>query len=531
MSTMYRILVSDSLGEAGIRRLAEASDVEYEQHTGLSAPELEAMIGEYDALVVRSQTQVDASLLRAAKRLQVIGRAGAGTDNIDVRTATANGVIVMNTPQANTIATAEQTMALMLAASRHIAQAHASLRSGHWERSKFSGRQLYRKVLGLVGFGRVGRAVAKRAQAFGMEVLVFDPYVSEEVAQEQGVTLQDLDEILPQCDYLSLHTSATPDTKGMINAQTIAQMKDGVILVNAARGQLVDEEALAEALASGKVASAAIDVFCVEPPSPDSPLLKLPNVVHTPHLGASTLEAQRDVAIQIVDQVLDALRGTDFRNSINMPFGVGPDYDAALPYMVLAERMGILQFHMAPAPVRRVEVEVRGEPSDSLTRPVAAALLKGILQGFLVDNVNYVSAPVLAEEHGISISQSKGVSVVDYSNLISCRVHWDGGSRVIAGVLFGGSHPRIVQVGRYHLDADPSGTLLVMLNKDVPGVIGQVGTILGAYEVNIGEWRMGRNSPGEEALSFINLDCEPPKAALDALEKVSAITKLKLVTL
>lgn len=528
---MYRILVSDSLGDAGIQRLTQASDVEHELRTGLGAAELEAAIGDYDALVVRSQTQVTSSLIKAAKRLKVIGRAGAGTDNIDVRAATANGIVVMNTPQANTIATAEQTMALMLAVSRHIAQAHASLGSGEWARGKFSGRQLYRKVLGLIGFGRVARAVAKRAQAFGMDVVAFDPYVSEEVAQEHGVILQDLGDILPRCDYVSLHTSATEDTKGIINAQTIAQMKDGVILINAARGQLVDESALAEALASGKVAGAALDVYREEPPTPDNRLLQLPNVVHTPHLGASTIEAQRDVAIQIVDQVLDALRGKDFRNSINMPFGVGPDYDAALPYMVLAERMGVLQFHMAAAPVRRVEVEVRGEASESLTRPVAAALLKGILQGFLVDNVNYISAPVLAEEHGITISQSKGVSVVDYSNLISCRVHWDGGSRVIAGVLFGGSHPRIVQVGRYHLDADPSGTLLVMLNKDVPGVIGQVGTILGAYEVNIGEWRMGRNSPGEEALSFINLDCEPPKAALDALESVSAITKLKLVTL
>lgn len=528
---MFRILVADRLGQAGLDRLEAADDIAFDVRIGSDKAALRAIIGEYDALMVRSKTTVDADLLAAASRLKVVGRAGVGVDNIDVRAATQRGVIVMNTPQANSVATAEQAMALMLAASRHTAQSHASVKGGKWERSAFTGVQLYRKRLGLVGFGRIARLVATRAQAFGMEVMACDPYVSEEVGQEHGVTLVDLDDLLEQADYISLHASMSAETEHLINAQTLSRVKDGVILINTARGELVDEQALAAALKAGKVRAFGTDVYAEEPPTSSHPLLGLANVVHTPHLGASTVEAQRDVAIQIVDQVLDALRGRDFRNSINMPFPAGPDYATVLPYMELATKIGALQFHMAPAPIRRVEVELRGEAVEGLARPVAAALLKGLLEGFLADAVNYVSAPVLAEQHGIAISQSKGVSAADYSNLISCRAHWDEGSRVIAGVLFGGREPRIVQISRYHLDADPRGPLLIMLNKDVPGVIGQVGTMLGAYEVNIGEWRMGRNEPGEEALSFINLDSEPPPAALDALAKVPAITKLKFLNL
>lgn len=527
---MFKILISDKLGAAGLERLDQVPDVTYDLKTGLSKDELMAILPEYDALIVRSETKADAEVLAAGKKLKVVGRAGMGVDNIDVRAATLRGIVVMNTPQANSIATAEQAMALMLAASRFTAQSHASLAAGEWNRSQYTGWQLYGKKLGIIGFGRIGRHVAKRAQAFEMDVLAYDPYVSEEIGQEHNVTLVDLDDLLAEADYITLHTALIAETESMINAETIAQMKDGVVIVNAARGKLIDEDALAAALQSGKVRAAGLDVFRKEPPV-GSPLIGLANVVHTPHLGASSREAQRDVATQIVDQIVDALRGKEFRNAVNMAFPAGPAFDAVRPSILLAEKLGGLHYHLAAGPIRRVEVELVGGDVDTLIKPVAAGLLKGILQNVLSDEVNYINAPILAEENGIVIAQAKGIASTDYPNLISCKVEWDGGEQLLAGVLFGGSEPRLVQVDGYDLEARPEGDVLVLRNKDVAGVIGQVGTILAAYEVNIGEWRMGRNKPGGEALSFINLDSKPETAVLDALAKIPAITYVKLTSL
>ena len=527
---MYQILVSDKLGDDGLRRLNEADDIIYDLKLGMTKAELLVVIPAYDAIIVRSGTKVDADVIRAGKRLKVVGRAGIGVDNIDIHAASAQGIIVMNTPQANAVATAEQAITLMLALSRHTAVAHASLLSGGWQRSEFVGRQLYRKCLGIIGFGRIGRLVSMRALSFGMEVLAYDPFVAENVARELGVDLVDLDDLLGQADYITLHTIITPETKSIINSVAIEQMKQGVMIINTARGKLIDEQALAEAIQSGKVSGAAIDVYSEEPPV-NNPLIGLTNVLHTPHLGASTVEAQRDVATQIVDQVADALRGIDYRNAINMPFHAGPDFATIWPHMELAERIGTLQAAMANAPIRRVEVEVRGEMVDRLVRPVAAALLKGLLENYLADSVNYINAPILAEEHGITLSQTKGMNLADYPNLISCRVLWDGGEQLMSGVLFGGSRPRIVQVDNYHLDINPQGIILIMHNQDVPGVIGQVGTILAADMVNVGEWRMGRRRPNGEALSFISLDNEPSAAVLPALEEISAVTKVTLVRL
>jgi len=527
---MYRILVSDKLGDDGLKRLDEVNDVAYHLKLKMKKAELLAAIPEYDAIIVRSGTKVDADVLQAGKRLKVVGRAGIGVDNIDIQAASAQGIIVMNTPQANAVATAEQAITLMLALSRHTANAHASLLSGKWQRTKYVGRQLYRKRLGIIGLGRIGRLVAIRALSFGMEVLAYDPFVSEDVAQELGVDLVDFDDLLSQSDYITLHTIITPETEHIIDAAAIEQMKPGVMIINTARGKLIDGQALAKGIQSGKVSGAGIDVYEEEPPV-NNPLIGLANVLHTPHLGASTAEAQRDVATQIVDQVIDALRGVDYRNAINMPFHAGPDFATIWPHMELAERMGTLQAALAEAPIRRVEVEVRGEMVDRLVRPAAAALLKGLLEGSLADSVNYINAPILADEHGIALSQTKGMNLVDYPNLISCRVYWEGGEQLISGVLFGGSRPRIVQVNDYHLDINPQGIILIMQNQDVPGVIGQVGTILAKDKVNVGEWRMGRRLPSREALSFISLDNEPSASVLPALEEISAVTKVTLVKL
>ena len=526
---MFRILVSDKLGQAGLERLQQHEEVEFEHRPGMSRAELLSVISEFDALLVRSGTQVDADVLQAGTSLRVVGRAGMGVDNIDIKAATNRGVIVMNTPGANSIATAEHTITLILAACRQTAQAHQTVADGHWERSRFSGIQLYRRVLGLIGFGRIARHVARRAKSFDMEVIAYDPYVSEEIGQKAGVTLVELDELFAAADIISLHTSLTPETEQIIGGENLSKTKPGVVIVNPSRGKLVDEAALASALQSGHVRAAAVDVYSNEPPL-DNPLIGLPNVLHTPHLGASTEEAQRDVAVQIVDQVVDALNNRDFRNSVNMPFSAGPEFSAVLPYMQLGEKMGILQFHMADAPVRRLEIEIKGDSVSEFARPIATGVLKGLMDDLVAEPVNYINAPVLAEERGIQISQAKGLGTTDYANAIICRAIWDGGERKIIGVVFG-DQPRIVQVSDYRLDVDPSGTLLVMLNRDVPGVIGQVGTILGAYGVNIGEWRLGRTEVGGDALSFINIDSEVSPEVFSALKNVAAIKKLRLIHL
>lgn len=528
---MYRILVSDKLGADGLARLEQMPDVHFDNRPGLSRDELLAIIPDYDGLIVRSSTKVTADLLQAASRLRVVGRAGMGVDNIDVPAATMRGVVVMNTPGANSLATAELAMALLLATSRHVPQSHVSLKGGEWRRNDFVGRQLYRKTLGVVGFGRIGRLVAERARAFDMEVLAYDPYVSEEIGRQFGVLLVDLDELFAQSDYITLHTALSPETQHLINAQTIGQMKDGVVIINAARGKLIDEVALAEALKSGKVRAAGIDVYSAEPPPVDHPLIGLPNVIHTPHLGASTVEAEREVGIQIVDQVVAALRGVDFSNSVNMPFEQTIDFETAKPYMELAEKLGLLHAGLGDGPIRRIEVEVQGDVVAGLVRAIGAGMLKGLLERASDVPVNYINAPTLAHSKGITTTQAIGINGLDYPNLIASRAVWEGGSRLLAGVLFGGSEPRIVQVDEYRLEGRPEGVVLIMQNQDVPGVIGQVGTILAAFEVNIGEWRLGRDRPGGEALSFINLDSEPPAAALEALREIKAITQVKIVDL
>ncbi|HOU39707.1 MAG TPA: phosphoglycerate dehydrogenase [Promineifilum sp.] len=528
---MYRILVSDKLGAAALERLKEHNDMSVDVKTGLSKEELLAVIPDYDGLIVRSGTQVTADVLAAAKKLRVVGRAGVGVDNIDVKAATMSGVVVMNTPGANSMATAELTMALMLAVSRNIPQAHASLKAHEWRRSEFVGVQLYNKVLGIVGFGRVGKLVAERAQAFGMEVLAFDPIALEETAREMGVMLVEMDELLAKSDYITLHAALNPSTSKLINAETIAQMKDGVILINAARGKLLDEAAVAAALQSGKIKAAAVDVYSSEPPPADHPLIGLPNVVHVPHLGASTHEAERDVGIQIVGQVVAALRGTDYSYAVNMPFELEGDYATVRPYLELAETLGRLHAGLADRPIRRIEVEVQGDVVGGLVRAIGAALLKGLLEKDADVAVNYINAPVLAHDRNIAMTQTVGINSLDYPNLIASRAVCDNGERLLAGVLFGGAEPRIAQMDNYRLEARPEGVVLIMQNRDVPGVIGQVGTLLASYGLNIGEWRLGRNKPGGEALSFINLDAEPAGEALRALTEIDAVTQAKVVRL
>ena len=528
---MYRILVSDKLGAAALERLQEFSDVAADVRIGLGRDQLQEIIPDYDALIVRSGTQVTADILAAAKRLRVVGRAGVGTDNIDVKAATMNGVVVMNTPGANSMATAEMTLALMLAAGRNIPQAHASLKAGEWQRGDFVGTQLYGKTLGIIGFGRVGKLVSERAKAFGMEILVYDPVIMEETARDLGILLVELDDLLAESDFVTLHAALVPATTNLLNGESFARMKDGAILINAARGKLLDEFALAEALKSGKLAAAAVDVYSAEPPGDENPLIGLPNVVHTPHLGASTREAQRDVGIQIVTQVVSALRGSDFTYAVNLPFDIEGNYADIKPYLELAETLGRLHAGLADKPVKRIEIEVYGDVVGNLVRAIGAGMLKGVLAQSSDVSVNYINAPILAHERGITTTQTIGINNQDYPNLVASRAIWDGEERLLAGVLFGGSEPRIVQIDEYRLEAKPEGLVLVMRNLDVPGVIGQVGTLLASHGVNIGEWRLGRVCPGGEAMSFINLDTMPGEATLRELANIEAVTHARVVSL
>ncbi len=528
---MYKVLISDKLGQDGVDVLGNAEDVSVDVRTGLSEDELVEAIVDYDALVIRSGTQVTAPILQAGTKLKVVGRAGVGTDNVDVDEATRRGVIVMNTPDANTTATAEHTFALLMAAARNIVPAHNTMAAGSWDRSQFTGTELKGKVLGVVGFGRVGRAVAVRAQAFGMSILAYDPFVSERVGRDSKVELVDLEELLASSDFVTLHTALSDDTENLINAERLAIIKKGAVLINCARGGLVDPAATAAALDDGTLRTAAIDVYAVEPPEAGHPLVGHPKVIHTPHLGASTAEAQRSVAIEIAEQVLDALRGDRISNSVNLALAPGLDFARVNPFISLAAKIGRLQSSMADAQIEQLELELYADDAEDMMRPVAAGLLKGILDHAMPDSVNFVNAPILARERGLKISRSVGLGTADYRNQITCRVSWADGERTISGVVFSDDHPRIVQVSDYRLEADPTGTVLLMLNNDVPGVIGAVGGVLGAHGINIAEWRLGRNSDRTQALSFINLDAHPDGELVEALRALDSVNKAVIVEL
>jgi D-3-phosphoglycerate dehydrogenase len=517
---MYRILIVDELLAEGVALLREAADVDVDD-VRLGREALLEQVGNYHALIVRSGTPVDAALLRRGRQLRVVARAGRLFDNIDVAEATAQGIMVMHTPQAYSVAAAEHTLALMLALARHVPQADRAARRGDAERSTFMGGQLCGKTLGLVGFGRVGQLVAARARAFEMRVLAYDPYMDEDEARQAGVTAATLDEVLTRADFLTLHAALTPETERLIGPAEIERMKVGARLVNCARAELVDEAALGAALRGGRLAGAALDVY-----REGSPLLALPNVVAAPHLAGSTLEAQQAVSVEIAQQVLDALRGTDYRNVVNLPFITGPDFARTRPYLELAEKLGALQRQLAGGPPRRLEVEVKGEGVERLVKPVAVALLKGLLDGGEGAEVNYINAPMLAARRGLTVSQARGLEAADYTHLVSCRLSWEGGQRLVAGTLFGGAEPRVVVLDEVRTDARPAGHVLVMRSRDIPGVIGAVGTLLARHQVNIAEWRLGRDAPGGTAVSFINLDCAMPPGALEALRALPQVIEV-----
>jgi D-3-phosphoglycerate dehydrogenase len=527
---MFKVLIPDDLSAQGLDLLRADSGVVADVVKKMSRAELLDKIGDYDALIVRSETKVDDTVIKRGTKLRVVGRAGIGVDTIDVDAATRRGVIVMNTPQANTTATCEHTLAMMLSLARNIPQADASIRKLEWTRSKFMGVQLAGKTLGVIGLGRIGTQVAKRAQAFGMEVIAFDPFVSEETARLNKIQLFTLEELLAQSDFVTLHSSLTQGSRGLLDAERIAKMKTGARVINVARGALIDLDALHSALTSGKLAGAAIDVFEDEPPG-DMPLFKLPNVVVTPHLGASTTEAQRDVSIQIAEQVLDALHERDVRNAVNFP-PIDPNaLPVVKPYLTLAEKLGMIQASLIDGGLTKIEVEYRGEEVAAHVKPLTVALLRGLLSPMLGhESVNYVNAPIIAHERGIMVTQAVNITASDYTNLVSCRVSTEHETHTIAGTLFD-EEPHIVLIDGFRIDAVPQGYALLISSNDRPGVIGRVGTILGANYVNIAEYRLGRTKPGDRALSFINLDTPAPDYALNALRDLPEVVWVKQMSL
>ncbi|RMF82111.1 MAG: phosphoglycerate dehydrogenase [Chloroflexi bacterium] len=517
----FKILVATDLTDESIAFIEECEGCHVLRlpPTNLTAIRDGLMIAH--ALIARDDVPVDAALLEHAKYLRVIARVGAGLNHLDVDAATERGIIVMHTPGTNAIAAAEHTLTLMLALSRKLVAVHDSLKDGWWllDRKRQAGVQLHGKTLGIIGFGKVGRGVAKRCLAFGMTVLAYDPYISEEQLDDERVLLVGFDELLQRSDYISLHVAATRETERIIDADVIQQMKPGTRLINTAYGGAVDEDALAQAVKDGHLAGVAVDVFSEEPPY-NSPLIGLDNVIHTPHIGDNTVEAAQDLSIQIVRQVIDALHGKDYRNVVNMPFLPGVDFGRVQPYLILAERIGMLQHALAHNPIRRVAVEYRGEEVAGLVKPLTVALLKGLLTPILGAKVNYINAPLIAHERGLQVTQTKGLKTGSYTNLVSCEVRREDGSElVMAGTLFDQSEPRIVQIDEYRMDFVPEGHLLIAGSYDKPGVIGRVGTFLAENDINVASWRTGRATPGGHTLTVITLDHFLPDDALETLRQ------------
>ncbi len=521
-----KILVSDPVSDHGIEILKKEFDVDIA--TGLQPAELIKRIGNYEALIVRSETQVTKDVINAGKKLKIIGRAGVGVDNIDVNTATERGIIVVNAPEGNTISAAEHTIAMMMAMSRNIPQANSSLKSRKWDRNKFMGVEVRGKVLGVIGLGRIGTEVAKRAQGMEMNILAYDPFISQERAGELGVELTTVEDIVKRADYITVHTPLTKETKDLIGSREFAIMKKGARVINCARGGIINEEALAKAVKDGIVSSAAIDVFTKEPPF-ENPLLELDSVIVTPHLGASTEEAQINVAVSVAEQVVNALKGLPVKNAINMPY-VKPDVMQIIePYLPLGEKIGKLCTQLM-GNYEKVEISYSGEIADKNLAPLTLAVLKGLLEPMLGSAVNYVNAPTIAKERKIKVIESKSKTVEGYPSQISVKLSRKDEEKLVSGSIIG-KEPRIVQIDGYRIDVVPSGYMIVAKHEDHPNIIGPCCMILGSNNINIAGMQVGRIKRGGNAIMVLNIDSEVSDEILDEIRAVDGIIDAKLVVL
>ncbi|GAB4195138.1 MAG: phosphoglycerate dehydrogenase [Coleofasciculaceae cyanobacterium] len=527
---MSKVLVSDPIDQAGIDILSQVAQVDVK--TNLSPEELVKIIPEYDALMIRSGTRVTREIIEAGKQLKIIGRAGVGVDNVDVPAATRQGVMVVNSPEGNTIAAAEHALAMMLSLSRHVPDANQSVKSKQWDRKSFIGAEVYKKTLGVVGLGKIGSHVATVARSMGMRLLAYDPFISLERAEQLGCRIVELDVLLREADYITLHMPKTPETTHLINAEALAKMKPTARLVNCARGGIVDEQALYEALKAGKIAGAALDVFESEPLE-DSPLLSLgKEIILTPHLGASTAEAQVNVAIDVAEQIRDVLLGLPARSAVNIP-GLSPNVLEELrPYMLLAETLGNLVGQLAGGRIEMLNVRLQGELATNNSQPIVVASLKGLLSQALRERVNYVNATIEAKERGIRVIETRDASVRDYSGgSLQLSAIGTLGEHSVTGALLGDGEIQITSIDGFPVNVPPNRHMLFTLHRDMPGIIGKIGSLLGSFNVNIASMQVGRKIVRGDAVMVLSIDDPLPEGVLDEITKVPGIRDAYTVTL
>jgi len=520
---MPKVLISDKMDPKAAQIFRERG-VEVDEITGKTPDELAAMIGEYDGLAIRSSTKVTKAILDAATNLKVIGRAGIGVDNVDIPAASAKGVVVMNTPFGNSITTAEHAIALMFALARDLPEADKSTQAGKWEKNRFMGVEMTSKTLGRIGAGDIGSIGADRAHGLRMKVIAFDPFLSPERAVELGVEKVDLDDLLARADFITLHTPLTDQTRNILSRDNLLRTKKGVRIVNCARGGLIDEAALKELLDSGHIAGAALDVFVTEPAT-DSPLFGTPNFISTPHLGASTSEAQVNVAIQVAEQMADYLVSGGVTNALNVPSLSAEEAPRLKPYMALAEKLGSLVGQLTTGSIGRISIHSEGAASELNQKPIVAAVLAGFLRT-QTDTVNMVNAPLLAKERGMEVREVRTQGESDYHTLLRVSVRTDAGERSVAGTLFGDEAPRLVELFGIKVEADLAGHMLYVVNEDAPGFIGRLGTLLGTEGVNIGTFHLGRRSAGGEAVVLLSVD---DAVTPDLIGKVRGLAGVKTV--
>lgn len=528
-----KVLVADAVSDRGVEELANGGALEVTVKTGLAPDELIKTIPEFSALVVRSQTKVTAAVLDAAKKLKVVGRAGVGVDNVDVEAATKNGVIVMNTPGGNTVSTAEHAFSLLMSIARNIPQADASVKAGKWDRKKYEGVELYNKTLGILGMGRIGTEVARRAIAFGMRVLAYDPYLSMSRARSLQVELiEEVDALLPHADFLTMHMPLTDETRHMLDARRIALCKKGVRVVNCARGGLIDEAALGEALKSGQVAAAALDVYEVEPPPAGFPLRTLSNIVFTPHLGASTAEAQENVGIEIAQAIRAALLDGEIRNAVNMPSIDAKTAAIVKPYITLGDKLGRFAAQLAPKRNERIVITYGGKAIEMATDAITRAILTGFLKHAGGEEVNIVNVRTMASTLGLDVEEVRSSEETDFNEWLHVAVLSGEGKISVGGTFFGAKHtPRIVRVNGRPVEVTPYGVVLLLENRDRPGIVGHIGTLLGRENINIASMSLSRTEQGGRALTLLNLDSVPAADVLERIASDSDIYAAKVIIL
>jgi D-3-phosphoglycerate dehydrogenase len=526
-----KVLISDKLAQEGIDILEADPDIDVDVKTGLSPEELKGVIGDYEAIIVRSGTKLTADILSSACKLRAIARAGVGIDNVDVEAASRAGIVVMNTPGGNTVAAAEHTMAMMLALARNISPANASMRAGEWDRKRFMGTQLAGKTLGIIGLGRIGREVANRAASFDLRVIGHDPFISRDAAAAAGVALVDtIEELCRASHYITVHVPLTDQTCNMVSRDLIAKMRDGVRIINCSRGCVVNEDDLYEALVSGKVAGAALDVFAEEPPQ-HRKLIGLEQMLATPHLGASTAEAQVTVAVQAAQQVLDALKGRGLRNAVNLPTVPAEEARYLEPFVELARKVGVLLARLSNGRFRRVEITYAGDLARHNVDLVNRSFMQGVLSAFLGEGVNPINAPMLAEERGIDVSVRKTTECAEFRSLFTAAIVTDTVTRSAAGTMCDEDDARLVGLDGFSVEVVPEGEILVVFNEDKPGIIGELGKILGDRGINIARLVYGRKEAGGPAITVMNLDAPPDKAVLDAVRKAANVKEAYAVNL